>query len=252
MDEKRFRQDVNKPWLDTHLSEVDMNHLWDILNHSITLSPDIMNNTLAGNISKSKYIKDKDNFLYENVLKQRAETLYFRDWNNYNNVHIAKSTPPPKFWLKTLWVNYQKQYEFNPPHNHTGLYSFVVFMKIPTDWKEQHERPISEFSTVPSASDFQFLIPGRSPNPWPHNIPLSSEDEGRLLFFPAWLNHQVFPFYGTDEERITISGNVSIAEPVNIVPESEYVNLRQQVEQTEIAVKIARETLAQFIEEEKK
>jgi hypothetical protein len=29
-----------------------------------------------------------------------------------------------------------------------------------------------------------------------------------MLFFPAWVSHQVFPFYGTDEERVTISGNI--------------------------------------------
>ena len=39
-------------------------------------------------------------------------------------------------------------------------------------------------------------------------IPLSLEDEGRMLFFPAWLQHQVFPFYECEEERITISGNI--------------------------------------------
>ena len=39
-------------------------------------------------------------------------------------------------------------------------------------------------------------------------ISLEPEDEGRMLFFPAWLSHQVFPFYGTDKERITISGNI--------------------------------------------
>jgi len=217
--EKRFRQDVNKPWLDTHLSEVDMNHLWDILNHSLTLTPDIMNNTLAGNISKSKAIKDKDNFLYENVLKQSAETLYFRDWNNYNNVHIAKLVPSPKFFLKTLWVNYQKQYEFNPPHDHNGLYSFVVFMKIPTYSEDQHALPFSANSNYPCASDFQFLL-GAGHKIMPVAIPLSPEDEGRMLFFPAGLHHQVFPFYGTEEERITISGNIIGQEEKDNLPES--------------------------------
>jgi hypothetical protein len=34
-----------------------------------------------------------------------------------------------------------------------------------------------------------------------------------MLFFPAWLLHQVYPFYGTEEERITISGNISLVDP---------------------------------------
>jgi len=44
-------------------------------------------------------------------------------------------------------------------------------------------------------------------------IPLCPEDEGRMLFFPAWLKHQVFPFYECEEERITISGNIRLYDP---------------------------------------
>ena len=45
------------------------------------------------------------------------------------------------------------------------------------------------------------------------NFPLSSKDEGRMLFFPAWLDHQVFPFYECEEERVTISGNIDLYVP---------------------------------------
>ena len=38
---------------------------------------------------------------------------------------------------------------------------------------------------------------------------LSSEYEGAMLFFPAKLRHCVYPFYETDEARISISGNLS-------------------------------------------
>ena len=41
-------------------------------------------------------------------------------------------------------------------------------------------------------------------------IALSPEDEGRMLFFPAWLRHMVYPFYECEEERITISGNIDL------------------------------------------
>ena len=29
-----------------------------------------------------------------------------------------------------------------------------------------------------------------------------------MLLFPAWMVHQVFPFYGTEKDRITVSGNI--------------------------------------------
>jgi hypothetical protein len=194
------------PWIDHRLTKEAMDHLWDSINLSIPQKD--ARQSLAGNISKSYWIQDKDNWFYKNVLKERAEHLYYKDWNNYYEIVVTKTEPRPEFLLKTLWVNCQKQHEFNPPHKHDGLYSFVVFMKIPTHWKEQHALPNAVNSNRPSASDFQFLI-GEGHGPMsPEPFSLSPEDEGRMLFFPAWLMHQVLPFYGTEKERITVSGNI--------------------------------------------
>ena len=204
-----MKQSVKKelsPWLDLRLTEEAITYLWDIINHPV--STEDARNKLAGNISKSTYIQDKDDWFYENVLKQCAESLYFRKWANYYNVHI-QSSPPPEFSLETMWVNYQKQTEFQPLHRHSGQYSFVVFMKIPTHWEHQHALPISSNSNMPSASDFQIVWTKKHEDECiTTNFPLSSEDEGVILFFPAEFLHQVFPFYGTEEERITVSGNI--------------------------------------------
>ena len=34
------------------------------------------------------------------------------------------------------------------------------------------------------------------------------EHEGKMVLFPAMLNHQVYPFYNIDEERVSMSGNI--------------------------------------------
>ena len=78
-----------------------------------------------------------------------------------------------------------KQHEFNPIHFHGSLFSFVIFMKIPTDWKEQYALPISANSGSPSASDFVFVWGDNQGNIFSENFRLSPKDEGRLLFFPA-------------------------------------------------------------------
>ena len=41
-----------------------------------------------------------------------------------------------------------------------------------------------------------------------HAVPVDKEWEGKMALFPASLNHQVYPFYTSDEYRISISGNV--------------------------------------------
>ena len=62
------------------------------------------------------------------------------------------------------------------------------------------------------ASNFQFSMPDpffkRTLSLTTINFTLSPEDEGRMLFFPAELQHQVYPFYECEEERITVSGNI--------------------------------------------
>jgi hypothetical protein len=221
----------NTPWIDTRLNEEEMKFL------NIAISEENKENhskLLVGHITKSETLNDKNNWFYKNVLKKHTERMFYDDWDNYREYHIVKEHPPPNFQLDAMWVNYQKQHEFNPIHNHSGLYSFVIFMKIPTHWKEQHDLPISDASPFPCTSDFQFIAVEQKGETWTcPNITLSAEDEGRMLFFPASTLHQVYPFYGTEEERITISGNVSIVIPKKIkvvIPTGEYEDTKEQIE----------------------
>ena len=214
--------DLSVPWMDFRLPEDAMEHLRNAKTVLELGEEDDANSDLAGNISNSKYIQDKDNWFYDNILKECVEYLYFREsWSNYFECVVANSRSVPLFSLRELWVNYQKQHEFNPAHYHMdgGGFSFVVFLKIPTHWKEQHALPISANSNSPVASDFAFLSGTKDLQTQQgmgpvivKNFPLCPEDEGRILFFPAWLSHQVFPFYGTDKKRITISGNIAFQE----------------------------------------
>jgi hypothetical protein len=47
-------------------------------------------------------------------------------------------------------------------------------------------------------------------------LPVDKTWEGKIAVFPAELNHQVYPFYNTDELRISISGNVRLS-PKNFI-----------------------------------
>ncbi|SVB09384.1 uncharacterized protein METZ01_LOCUS162238 [marine metagenome] len=201
---------VQNCWYDVRLSKEAVNRCWENIEMYGEKFAEIdENNHLPSDYRKSEFIGDEDNWIFENVLKEYSEKMYYEDWKNHYDVHIAKKYPPPKFKLGNFWVNYQNQTEFNPPHNHSGLYSFVIFMRIPTHWKEQHKLPMAINANNPCVSDFQLLQGSiNSPILLSRNFFLCPEDEGRMLFFPAWLSHQVFPFYGTEETRITLSGNI--------------------------------------------
>ena len=201
-------------WIDTRLSNEEMNFLRDACSVE---NKENYSKRLAGNISKSEQLCDKDNWFYETVLKKSTERLFYRNCSNYYEDYIEKEESLPKFEIKSFWVNYQKQHEFNPIHDHSGLFSFVVFMKITTNLKEQHALPFYARSNHPSASDFAFVWSEKDSEICEHtSFQLSPDDEGRMLFFPAKLKHMVYPFYGTEEERVTISGNIFQINDLNV------------------------------------
>ena len=224
---------IQEPWIDTRLSEEEMDFLHNAISEE---NKEDASGTLAGNISKSELIVDKDNWFYETVLKRLTERIFYQDWDAYYKYHIEKEEPPPEFEMDKFWVNYMKQHEFNPPHDHSGGngYSFVIFVKIPTHWKEQHALPMSANSNAPLASDFSFVWSekGQSDKILKHTFQLSPEDDGRILFFPAWLQHQVYPFYECEEERVTISGNI-ILEDLN-KPKNQEISVGEYEEKEKI------------------
>ena len=191
----------NFGWLEIKLDEVHLKHLWDCIKNPVSNHK----SKLAGVISKSQLIEDKDDFFFKNVLHQ-ACFRYEQDFNGLPVDHLPITGSHPLF-LSSMWVNYQKQTEFNPRHDHTGIYSFVVWMKIPTYFKDQRKLEIAE-SNTDTISNFCFDYK----NILGHDVggiyEMSPKMEGMMLFFPSQLNHSVYPFYNCDEERISISGNI--------------------------------------------
>ena len=58
------------------------------------------------------------------------------------------------------------------------------------------------------ASNFEFEYTDMLGTIKHYGYRLDSSMEGRMLLFPARLQHTVYPFYNCDEERISISGNL--------------------------------------------
>ena len=194
--------------IETNLSGTPaMDKLWEYISNAKE-NPKSHNTELAGNIFSSLVLNDTDNWFFDNTCIPIIEKYkeFFKKSRAFNSKSIFKNNI--SYGLNDFWVNFQKQHEFNPMHNHGGIYSFVIFMKIPTDWREQHEIPFVKDSNAPKASDFEFVYTDVMGNVTGYSYHLDSSFEGIMLFFPAEINHQVYPFYNCEEERITISGNI--------------------------------------------
>ena len=159
---------------------------------------EVANNDLAGNIEHEYKLNDCKSKLEPFLIDLSKE--YEKTWepSKLNN----------SWKLGDTWVNYQKKYEFNPPHHHDGSYSFVIFVQVPFLLDKELENNSVKNSNTPRPGYFSFSytnIFGEISN---CDIAVDIKDEGRILLFPSKMVHQVFPFYTSDEYRITVSGNL--------------------------------------------
>ena len=199
----------NLGWIETQLDKAYIDFLWMILKEGKEKG-DTHKNKLAGNISNSFSIDDKQNYFFKNVLKHHIKGYA----DEYGMHPFVSQTNDEKvnFNLMNFWANYQYKHEFNPSHRHSGVYSFVIWLKIPYHWEEQNKLPhlkdIKEIDKKPGLFEFEYInILGHIKT---FSYLLTPDYEGTMLFFPAALRHCVYPFYNTDEPRISISGNIGL------------------------------------------
>ena len=130
---------------------------------------------------------------YPNYIKKAHSTV------NYKQVDIE---------LFNLWVNFQKKHEFNPMHVHDGLYSFVIWHKVPYDIKDEKARLPNIRDEDFRAGMFAFFYSEPGGKIYQEAIPVDKNWQGKIALFPATLDHCVYPFYTSDDYRVSISGNI--------------------------------------------
>ena len=199
------------PFLKVKLDQEVIDYLWKIIDIGKTNNTDFKYN-LVGNISQSLLLEDIDTFFFKSVCSVLIK--FYREQNCTGQDPVAQNTllnPKSKIILNQLWVNYQYETEFNPYHDHSGVYSFAIWMKIPYSWDEQIKLPqfsdINESQRKPGNFEFEYIDTLGGVRNCGYN--LSQKDEGTMLFFPATLRHCVYPFYEIKEPRISVAGNLS-------------------------------------------
>jgi len=190
-------------WLEKKLSDKEMEYLWRCIDNK----KGSFKKKLAGNIHESTILIDRGEWFFNNTLTPLCMT-YDKEFGNLGKTIPVNQTHP--YYLNSFWVNHQKEGEFNPIHDHIGVYSFVIWMKIPTKHSEQNKNPISLNANTHAISAFQFQFSDILGQICPYLYEMNPEMEGTMLFFPSKLKHQVYPFYNCDEDRISISGNIKL------------------------------------------
>jgi len=162
-----------------------------------------LNYGLAGNIEHEYSLQKSLETIQQFVAPVCQEyTNTFDPQYSYHNMGYED------FMLEKCWVNYQKKYEFNPPHTHNGSFSFVIFLQIPYSLQDEHNIPSVKNTNNPRAGMFSFQYCNIFGELQESPQPVDKSFEGKMFLFPSIMSHQVYPFYTSDEYRITVSGNM--------------------------------------------
>lgn len=154
------------------------------------------NANLAGHLAEEYQMAFNQDFC--NLLTSIGQQFY-----------VMNSLPTRPLILTSSWVNFQRRYEFNPTHNHDGLLSFVIWLRIPYDLAE--EMQVFPRARGGRTSKFEFVYTSIMGHPHTRELDVDKSWEGRMCMFPSALSHAVYPFFTSDGVRISISGNLAQA-----------------------------------------
>lgn len=153
---------------------------------------------LVGILKKEVAFKDYRKFdvFFHGVFKLYNNAL--RKWTGSKDDKFDD-----KYHLNSLWCNFQGPGDFNPPHDHAGMLSFVIYLKIPQKLIKENKR-FKGRSAGPGGITFIYGDGARDAVTNHSFFP----KEGDMYIFPAWLKHWVYPFQ-SNCTRISVSGNVA-------------------------------------------
>tara|TARA_R100000908_G_scaffold25678_1_gene11787 strand:+ start:73 stop:711 length:639 start_codon:yes stop_codon:yes gene_type:complete len=192
-------------WLDYKLSEKEMDYIWRCIGNK---------NQNTQCIGDSYDLMDRGDWFFTNCLRPVIDTYS----NEFTNLGAGVGIPPiHPYKLTSWWVSYQKKNEFFSYHHHSGIYSFVIWMKIPYSYRDQNiiskladkVSGVSPKNSNTRSGCFEFNYPDILGNTTRSEYKLDKNWEGNMVFFPSRLPHAVYPFYNSDEDRISVAGNIT-------------------------------------------
>jgi len=174
---------------------------------------------LAGNVRSEFYItkefiQEEKNLL--NIVTLMAQRMLISDRRGKEDevsVSYLKNAPATTMKifpdaitgcdLVSLWCVSQWAGDFNPLHVHSGDLSGVLYLKMPEGLKKEYEKEDHHAAV----GDIQFIA--GTPQAFSRNNLKMRPVVGDFFVFPAWLHHTAYPFRTKNEERRSLSFNLT-------------------------------------------
>ena len=157
-------------------------------------SDELYNHKLAGHMGE-QYKLDRDKIIPKLAVFLEGYCIGYNKWRGGGGMK-------PTAKLLSLWINYMKAGEFNPPHSHGGDLSFVAFPEIPQELIDE----CAAFKGTmrgPGGISWIYGEGGNTCISVVHQLPKTAD----IYIFPASLKHYVFPFK-SPVTRVSMSGNI--------------------------------------------
>ena len=189
----------------------------DVLSDSVKTAKWDWSHKLVGKVSKEVQIplKDKDdrNFLFGILRNVCLEYLKFIISKNraYGWYRMAGRDGVPttdNIHLTHSWIVSQYAGEYNPWHHHTGDFSAVSYLKIPKGMQAEWSEELKDHYPANGLIEFTY---GENQDMRSDTLKFKPE-VGKMLVFPSYLKHFVYPFY-CEGERRSMSFNAHMKMP---------------------------------------
>ena len=163
---------------------------------------------LAGRIKKQTHLDEViSESVRQDILKHCASF--------YEQTSGGQELPLSTMSLDSIWSNIQEAREYNPVHQHTGNFSFVIYtrndledLSVEKMQDNEYDNKIVDYDNQkPLAGMIELFYGEGNWMNWTsfQHIP----KRGDILIFPSWLRHTVYAHYETGKIRISVAGNVS-------------------------------------------
>lgn len=202
---KIARIDLPNPGvLQADLGQNEIDNLWKLIHEYSPKTAEWDKNKLLNIDTDSKQwtILDDGSF-QKNVLMPLVQEYF----NQFGTPFLHKTSNYHDLVLNRLWTRASTEGDYQSLHDHQGVFTFVVWMKIPFDGEK--ERTV-QGGFRPHASDFGLVYTSTCGSLSKQNWTLTPEMEGTILLFPSDINHIVYPHFTTKEYRISVAGDISL------------------------------------------
>ena len=163
---------------------------------------------LAGRIKKQTHLDEViSESVKEDILKHCASF--------YEQTSGGQELPLSTMSLDSIWSNIQEAREYNPVHQHTGNFSFVIYTRNDLEDLSVEEIQDNEYDNKVVDYDNQKPLAGMielfyGEGNWMNWTSFTHVPKrGDILIFPSWLRHTVYAHYEAGKIRISVAGNVS-------------------------------------------